>query len=700
MTLALLALLVGVTWDSPSRDSSGSMPLGNGDIGINLWVEENGDLLFYVSKTDAWSENMRLLKLGRVRVKFEPNPFAAGARFRQSLKTETGTIEIEAGDAKIAVWVDAWMPVIRVEIKGQTPRTMRASLENWRDKPHELGPVEAQSAYGLDGGPKPLYSEVDTVLPVRNNRVVWYHRNATSPWSAILKHQSLPATGSDPLLGLTFGGALEPVAAPARNEHLLEIHALTAQTSSAQDWIARMEARIRQTNAFPLDSMRKAHVEWWKEFWTRSFIRVSGDRDADAVTQAYELQRFVNAAAGRGAYPIKFNGSIFNIDERTKDGHFDADYRRWGGPYWFQNTRLIYWSMIATGDWDLMKPLFKMYRDALPLAQSRTKIYFDIEGATFPETMHFFGAYANSNYGWNRAGKPAAWVENPYIRHYFSGGLELITMMLDRAAITNDREFIREYLLPLAKPILQYYDHRYGRDAAGKLIIKPAGALENHTETLNPVPDVAGLRYVLTRLAAIDNDPLYRKLLAAVPDLYVKDGALLPAQEIYTKRQNVENPELYAVFPYRIFGIGKPDLERGRATFAARQFKKTGGWQQDAIQSACLGLADIAAQDVAENFSTKNPGSRFPAFWGPNYDWIPDQDHGSVAMIALQRMLLQWEGDKMWVLPAWPKKWDVEFHLWGPRRTLVEGAYRNGRLEKLTVTPPERRQDVTIGEPQ
>ncbi|MEN6603290.1 MAG: DUF5703 domain-containing protein, partial [Bryobacteraceae bacterium] len=44
-----------VTWDSPSRDSSGSMPLGNGDIGLNLWVEEGGDLLFYISKTDALS---------------------------------------------------------------------------------------------------------------------------------------------------------------------------------------------------------------------------------------------------------------------------------------------------------------------------------------------------------------------------------------------------------------------------------------------------------------------------------------------------------------------------------------------------------------------------------------------------------------------------------------------------------------------
>ena len=28
-----------VVWDSPSKDATGSMPIGNGDIGLNVWVE-------------------------------------------------------------------------------------------------------------------------------------------------------------------------------------------------------------------------------------------------------------------------------------------------------------------------------------------------------------------------------------------------------------------------------------------------------------------------------------------------------------------------------------------------------------------------------------------------------------------------------------------------------------------------------------
>ena len=29
-----------VVWDTPSEGSLGSMPLGNGDIGLNVWVEK------------------------------------------------------------------------------------------------------------------------------------------------------------------------------------------------------------------------------------------------------------------------------------------------------------------------------------------------------------------------------------------------------------------------------------------------------------------------------------------------------------------------------------------------------------------------------------------------------------------------------------------------------------------------------------
>ncbi|RLD32744.1 MAG: hypothetical protein DRI73_06585, partial [Bacteroidetes bacterium] len=140
-------------------------------------------------------------------------------------------------------------------------------------------------------------------------------------------------------------------------------------------------------------------------------------------------------------------------------------------------------------------------------------------------------------------------------------------------------------------------------------------------------------------------------------------------------------------------------LEMARRTFANRAYKQTGGWQQNAIKAAYLGLMEEAAKLTSINFNTWNKAYRFPTNWGPNYDWTPDQDHGSVALIALQRMLVQYDNEKIYLLSAWPKDWDVEFKLLAPQNTIIKGEIKGGKIEYLKVSPTEREKDVVLFEP-
>jgi hypothetical protein len=82
--------------------------------------------------------------------------------------------------------------------------------------------------------------------------------------------------------------------------------------------------------------------------------------------------------------------------------------------------------------------------------------------------------------------------------------------------------------------------------------------------------------------------------------------------------------------------------------------------------------------------------------WGPIYDWLPDQDHGSAIMLTLQYMLMQTVGDKIYLLPAWPQNWGSRFRLHAPNRTVIEGEVKDGRLMSLKVTPQSRQKDVVI----
>jgi hypothetical protein len=110
-----------------------------------------------------------------------------------------------------------------------------------------------------------------------------------------------------------------------------------------------------------------------------------------------------------------------------------------------------------------------------------------------------------------------------------------------------------------------------------------------------------------------------------------------------------------------------------------------------------LGLTETAKKMVVENaIHHRAAGFRFPAFWGPNFDWIPDQDHGNVMMIALQRMVLMYDADKIYLLPAWPKEWDLEFKLHAPEGAVVSGSVKDGRLVRWKTRPSSRKKDVVI----
>lgn len=718
-------------WETPSENEQGSMPIGNGEIGPNVWVEENGDLLFYIARTDAWSGNGRLLKLGRVRVALDPNPFTAGTPFRQELRLKDGEITINAGEegkqVRLRVWVDANRPVIHVEADGDQRFQADVSLELWRTARREMDKNmrgERKSARAIPRN-LPVIVEPDTVVPAQGNTIRWYHRNEKTCYPVTLTNQHLGAfldKYPDPIINRTFGGLIEAeglitkddktltAKAPITRLHV-KIYTQTEQTDTADQWLERLERLRAEAGMVPLEESRSAHRAWWNQYWQRSWFFASGDEDAEAVTRAYILQRWINACDGRGRYPIKFNGAIFTVgrSEASGEGHepfaFDADYRRWGGCYWFQNTRFPYWAMLGSGDYDLMESLWNMYLGMLPLLKDRTQVYFKHDGVYCGETIYFWGLYANRDFG---VGNKGFYAGNHYIKYYFQSGIELSAMMLDCFAQTRDEKFAKETLLPITDAVVTFYNEHYERDANGKIRFKPAASLETYRwEVENPLPEIVGLKVVLTRLLALpssltsaDQRGKWQKMLGKLPPVPTKEKngkmCLDVAEKYLDKRGNSENPELYAIFPYRLHAVGQPDLEVALNSWPVRVVKRVGCWHQDLVQSAQLGLTEQAKTFVISLAKAKDKPSRFPAFWGAGHDWMPDQCHGGNLMVGIHRMLLQWDDQRrIYLLPAWPKEWNVKFKMHAQNKTIVEGTYSGGKLT-THITPEARRNDVVV----
>jgi alpha-L-fucosidase 2 len=719
-----------VVWDRPGNDSKGSMPVGNGDIGLNVWAEaDSGSVCFYIGKTDAWDESGRLLKLSKVRVRLDPNPFRPGATFRQRLNLREAAIEVEGGEgrtgARIRVWVDANEPVIRIELHVPEGCRVAAGIEPWRLKPEVLKDelVSGLNYYANLFGPTVV--QPDTVLDHPSNRVVWYHRNPETP--SFLKNVSMQGLESfpfaDPLKDRIFGGVMEgegfiqqddkTLTASTGTTRRLNIHVLTRQPDTPENWLDAVEELLLHVRQTSWAEARAAHFAWWNEFWNRSWIFVrSGaslkttqgtENEGLVVTRAYILQRFISACAGRGRYPIKFNGSIFTVDAEGTEGF--ADYRRWGPGYWWQNTRLPYMSMAAAGDFDLMQPFFKMYAGLLPLCRYRTRLYFGHDGVYFPECIYFWGTVFTETWGDKPlAEMPERIQASGWHKYEWVGGLEMAVQMFDYYLYTQDPAFLQETLLPFAEAVLTFFDEHYGVDKNGRLKLFPSQALETWWDCTNAMPEVAGLRYLILKLKTLPAgllSPGRRNLLdrlesklPPIPTREVDGKLMLAPAERFAKKQNVENPELYAVYPFRLFGTGKPGIELAVRALDNRQDMGHFGWRQDDLFMALLGLTDRARKGLTERAGKWDRKQLFPAFWGPNYDWTPDQDHGGVLTKTLQVMLLQCEDKDIRLLPAWPADWDADFKLRAPYNTILEGRVRAGKVVKLRATPRSRRLDL------
>jgi hypothetical protein len=92
----------------------------------------------------------------------------------------------------------------------------------------------------------------------------------------------------------------------------------------------------------------------------------------------------------------------------------------------------------------------------------------------------------------------------------------------------------------------------------------------------------------------------------------------------------------------------------------------------------------------------QNSERRFPTFWGPGFDWVPDFNWGGSAMIGLQEMLLQTDDRRILLLPAWPTNLDVHFKLNAPYNTTVEAEWKKNKLISLKIFPESRRKDVEL----
>ncbi|MDQ8051770.1 MAG: DUF5703 domain-containing protein [Pedobacter sp.] len=718
-------------WYTQSKNASESMPCGGGDVGLNVWVENN-EVYAYVARSNAFDENNTLLKLGRIKLKISPNPFGP-KNFKQELILKDGYVQISGSNGNLTttinVWVDVFSPEIHFDVRANQKVEVTASFESWRFADRVTkGRENNQNSYKW--APQGVVKTKHDEIKFNNNEISFVHKNAAETVVDVTLAQQKLSQWKDsltnPLKNVVFGGTLK-----GTNMVAAGIDEGSYQQTPFKAWKLKSKepSRTHQLTASLFaqgtEQEQSKHARswtetklWWNAYWDRSFVYITAnDEEANQVGHNYQLFRYLLGCNAMGVWPTKFNGGLFTYDPVLVDTTypFTPDFRNWGGGiFTAQNQRLVYWPMLKSGDYDLMKPQFEFYLSLLKTAEHRSQVYWQHAGASFTEQLENFGLPNAAEYGWKRpAGFDPGLEYNAWLEYQWDTVLEFCQMILETERYNGND--IKKYI-PLIESCLTFFKEHYTYlakqrgakvlDSDGHLVLYPGSAAETYKMAYNSTSTIAALKTVLNSLMASpsitpEKKKGWQEMLAMIPPISYREFGghvtIAPAKA-WARINNTESPQLYPVFPWGMFGLGKPGLDTAINTYQydadVLKFRSHVGWKQDLIFAARLGLTDEAARLV--KLKMKDSGRRYPAFWGPGFDWVPDHNWGGSGMIGLQEMLMQCDGEKILLLPSWPKAWDVHFKLHAPQQTTIECTFKNGKIEELKISPESRRKDVVI----
>ncbi|KAF2094606.1 hypothetical protein NA57DRAFT_46676 [Rhizodiscina lignyota] len=752
-----------VVWTSQSRNSSESMPLGGGGIGANVWVE-NSTVLLYISKNGLFDDNNSLVKLGRVRLTLEPNPFTS--HFSQTLHLNDGYIQIKGrNSATVKLWVDVFNPAVHVEMDSATPISVVAAYESWRYRDRAMDSNEQ------DQSDWDVFPDLDPAPVTKADNISFYdggvrmiHRNTeNTTLDVTFKEQGLEDhihEAYNPLAHNTYGmwmycPDLRPnnissgfyvntdykswnlVSTSPKTSYKVVIVAQQAQSPSLSNFQSALQSTISRS----INQSQALTASWWHNFWDRSYILINeeaGPEDTGFVVgKNYQIFRYMQGCNWGSDWPLRFNGGLFTFDPVfvNENYSYTPDFRRWtGGVFTAQNQRLVYWPLLKSGDFDLMKPTFEFYRRITGTAMLRGRTYFGLNVSVFTEQVESYGLPNMLEYNTDvefyshprNPGFPRGIEFNSWLEWLQDTANEFADMILQANMYSG---FDVTPYMAFIESQLRWYDLFYQQfhstvdtfsraaeplnlssSGNGPLVIYPGSGQETYKCAYNPASTVSGLRKVLSDLLqvaptyAIANRSYYEGYLQRVPETpirYQQGHICISPAQAYTRIQNVEIPQLYPVFPWGEYGLGQPNLQTAINTYLydteTQAFHDPDvGWKQDPIWFARMGLVANATNSTIYRWADSDV-YRFPVFKGPNFDWAPDINHFGSASIALQEMLLQTfakNNTQIRLLGAWPDEWDVKFKLLAPMNTTVIGTVSRGKFDQLDLAPSNRMSDV------
>lgn len=679
--------------------TSGAL-LGNGDIGVVVGDTTTDRQRFWFGKSDFWGTHwnvkhkapeVSILSLGSMTLSSEDQTSGSEAIYRVDqdiLRAEvTTTLKLGKAVLHLLSWTADGENLFITEVQCG---------------PKSLGAAHIRVNLAMppdDDSPHTLYSSRSG----EENAVLWASRK--NNLSSEKDYQARAA-----LALRIIGGTVAPekVSASGATDSLI-------LKPGGRAWLAiafKSDARIgsggpgeaslthavvqaaRTLSIGELKRLQKAHYEWWKAFWLRSYVDLH-----DPV-----LERF-------------YYGALYVLGSSSRPGHLapslwgnfiTTDDAAWGGRYFMNyNEEAAYYGVFSSNHADLAIPYNQMVLAQIPFQKNRTAAA-GYKGIAFQRTFSPFTTIA----------APPVLVPVATVKDYRklpsdqkSNATFSFIPTMEYYEYTQDSAFLRRELYPALKQLDAFWrDFAVTDPATGRLVFEHSSAHEGGDDT-NPNLDIGFARRVEKELIAtskvlgIDEEmrPVWQKFL---DQLSPYPSVVVNGKTVYaiaaTVNNKIKNQGLFEpgdqpinleglVFPGDNLAIGGNPTELETARNSMQEMNSWAVTRRGNSNNGFCKIFPVAARIgwPADDLLNKFKAAIF-------YKWRPSnltvfQGGGGIetsgSVEAIDSMLLQHENGVLRVFPDWPKERDASFvRLRAKGAFLVSSAQSAGKVQWIDIS--------------
>ena len=363
-----------LTYQTPVEHGNQGHPIGNGCMGTMVWTTPS-TVRFQINRSDVFAVNgnHKGQKAGpadywggcaSIVVDVGGDVFGDGS-FEQHLSLYEAEEVIEGDGIRVRCFVAAAKDVLVLEIddRRQQPQALRVDLAMWRDPIVENGDHTAQYQFHDGRG--------TTALVQQFTEAEYYCGSAVAA--------QIVGEGESEF---TFDRC-HSISVPAAPGKRMVLIASAASWDADEDLLTATRAILDEASRHTYEEIRPAHVSWWADLWSRTFLHLTSDDGvADFMQCVRYLQLYYMASSSRGPLPAKWNGSVFLTE---------GDTIYWGSQFWVWTTQVSYYPMHAADAAELADPFFNMYVKQLPNAVTAGLQRAGSRGAYFLESGQFDG---------------------------------------------------------------------------------------------------------------------------------------------------------------------------------------------------------------------------------------------------------------------------------------------------------------------